>query len=135
MCLNCYAWGTISIPNGYSQGASYSTWVGGFSGGHQVSKVAETFKNCYCAQTETASGSGYTGQLPTGTTTHGFGGNRDVIEATTTLFYDTTTSSIEESPIGEGNITRWMQTLSSYEDAGWDFDTIWYMPPLMYWRV
>jgi hypothetical protein len=133
-CLNCYAWGSVLLTNGYTPGPYYSHWVGGFCGTSQLSSASLCFKNCYAAQTDTAVGSGYTAQLTDDGTTRGFGGFRDNTESAPTLFWDTETSSVSTSAIGTGHVTSWMQTQTNYEAAGWDFDTIWYMPVPVFWK-
>lgn len=104
---DCYAWGDITNSDDSGE-------VGGFAGLNQVNA---TFTNCYSIG------------LVTGPGTPG-GFIESAIEGTTftQCFWDTTTSATAVSDGGAGHDTTWMQTKSNYEDAGWDLDTIWYIP-------
>lgn len=126
---NCYTWSSIIFTD-----AEENATVGGFLGVHRAhySYDYETdyvFTNCYVAQTDTAAGSDYTGQLPAGNYTHGFIGEEvDAITAITSTasYWDTETSSVSDSEThATGQTTNWLQTQSNYEAAGWDFDTVW----------
>ena len=129
---NCYAWGSITmsedIPNSPSPVDS-AIWIGGFVGRSlYFSEASYSVDNCYVAQTDTAAGSGYTGQIPAGDETFGFGGDRIYGEQDSEgIFFDTETSSLpaDDTGFGVGHLTEWMQTQANYEAAGWDFDTIW----------
>jgi hypothetical protein len=119
--------------------------IGGFIGSISHASThggTVTITNVYSAQTNTATGSGLTSQLPTGTTfagaTYSQGSIGYVEDDTITLtmstsYWDTDTSTISTDDYARGHITTWMQTESNYTDAGWDFTTIWYMPTPTYW--
>lgn len=130
---NCYAWGSIVITS--DDGAPERTSVGGFIGAEYDENagnyIVTNITNCYCAQTDTAAGNSYTGQIPSRAKTNGFFGKAVITAASVTLatsYFDTQTSSWSLDDYATGNITDWMQTKTNYEDAGWDFDTIWYIP-------
>ena len=82
--------------------------------------------NCYCAQTDTAEGSGFTEQIPAAAESYGFGDDSGTDNITTTaLYFDEETSGLSEETIALAKTTDWLQTRTNYEAAGWDFDTIW----------
>jgi len=121
---NCYAWGSITIETLNENDDDLG--VSGFLG--SIAKLGTyTLTNCYDAQTDTATGSGYTSQIPTGDYSKGLVGwlTTSVTVTDTAIFWDTETSGIDEDDYAVGHITTWMQTQANYEAAGWDFDTIW----------
>lgn len=87
-----------------------------------------TIDNVYDAQTNTAAGSGLSNQIQTGDFTNGLWGWDGAITTDPVVansFWDTDTSDIATDTYAVGHVTSWMQTKSNYEDAGWDFTTIW----------
>jgi len=50
-------------------------------------------------------------------------------------FWDIETSGQSTSSGGTGKTTAEMQTMSTFTEAGWDFDTVWWMPPGNYPRL
>jgi hypothetical protein len=142
--LNCYAWGSITITTA-TTASSNDLRIGGFIGSISHASThggTVTITNVYSAQTNTATGSGLTSQLPSGTTfagaTYSQGSIGYVEDDTITLtmstsYWDTDTSTISTDDYATGHVTTWMQTQSNYTSAGWDFDTIWYMPTPTYW--
>ncbi len=130
---DCYAWGSILVTGDLPTSAFYDVWIGGFVGqSFHSSGDGISIDNAYCAQTDTAAGSGYTEQIPDETTSKGFGGWKLFAQdPADDIFYDTETSGMSDSgaEFGVGHITDWMQTQANYEAAGWDFDTIWHIPP------
>lgn len=131
---NCYAWGSIAVSNLSASDAAYTGFLGtAYSTSSGTGTI--TLTNCYDAQTDIAAGSGFTDQIPDVTYANGVVGYviRQTITATA-LFWDTVTSGRDEDDYAVGHITSWMQTQDNYEDAGWDFDTIWSMPTPSLWR-
>jgi len=55
--------------------------------------------------------------------------------AVITSFWDVETSDCNFSPGGEGKTTAQMKDINTFLDAGWDFDTVWWMPPGNYPRL
>ena len=120
---NCYSWGQIVSANP-DDGVARAGLIA-FSEFHSTHKLVVT--NCYCAQTDTNAGSGFTDGIPSGTYSKGliaYETNDDTATATA-LYWDTETSSLDTSLYGTGHTTEWMMTKSNYEDAGWDFYAIW----------
>ena len=99
----CYATGSVSGSDSY---------VGGLVGTNYYGTITV----CYAA----GSVSGYydIGGLVGG----GWGDN--ILDC----FWDIDTSSQTTSAGGTGKTTTEMKTLSTFTDAGWDFETIWQMP-------
>lgn len=129
---NCYTWSSLILAG--TPPAGNLNPVGGFVARYD-DFAQNTFTNCYCAQTDTVTGSSYTNQLPTTPATYGFGGFSSALGGTeaaniviTATYFDTETSSTTTSVIATGHLTDWLQTKSNFVAAGWDFDTIWYMP-------
>jgi len=50
-------------------------------------------------------------------------------------FWDVETSDCNFSPGGTGKTTSQMKDINTFLDAGWNFDTVWWMPPDDYPRV
>ncbi len=50
-------------------------------------------------------------------------------------FWDVETSYCNVSPGGEGKTTAQMKDINTFLDAGWDFATVWWMPPGDYPRL
>jgi len=127
---NCYAWGSITVT---TRPEIYDLAVSGLIGSVDLDGaygITLTLLNCYDAQTDTAAGSGYTDQIPTGDYSKGLiGWVEDGMTVTEvnepSLFWDTQTSGLSTDTYAVGHTTSWMQTQSSYEDNGWNFDTIW----------
>jgi len=116
---NCYAWGSITYTDSATNVAT-----GGFIGNIREDFTLDiTIDNTYCAQTDIATGSSYTNQIPLGDYSNGFIGYWPGSEVTES-FYDTDTG-LSTDDYADGHITSWLQTQSNFEDAGWDFDTIW----------
>ena len=123
--LNCYSGGSITSTD---DATDIST--GGFIGTHYSAvdpSVADiVLTNGYVAQTDTAAGSELTGQLPSNA--NGFIGD-DIIPPNsvteTAIYWDLDTSGTLTDLYAVGQTTDWLQTKSNYEDAGWDFDTVW----------
>jgi len=124
--LNCYAWGSIIANGSYPANSRFAGFVGSWD-----NKADQSFVNCYCAQTDIVTGSGYTGQIPPGSDSHGFGALfyfPPAVFTVTASYYDTQTSSLDTSLIAEAKTTNWLQTKDNFEAAGWNFDAIWYLP-------
>jgi hypothetical protein len=98
---DCYAWGEVTA----------SDYAGGFIG----ENAGEDINNCYSI-----------GEC-TGSTTGGFSSVDDDSNNVTNSFWDTDASGESESASGEGQTTSWMKVQLNYENAGWDFDTVWEM--------
>lgn len=109
-CKNCYARGKV-CEDGIGHADAY---IGGFAGYIN----ATTAENCYSA------GAVYA----TGTPTNGGGFSGGSATATyTNCFYDTETSGWSSSDGGTAKTTEQMHTESTFTDAGWDLDAIWYL--------
>lgn len=106
---DCYAWGNISSDQ---TGAE----VGGFVG--EDTSGNATFTNCYSI-----------GLVTGESTPGGFIGNGSS-NTFTDDYWDTDTSGTTTSDGGTGRGTTSMKTEGDYA-SGWDFDTIWYMLPLV----
>jgi hypothetical protein len=139
---DCYTWTQLVYTDNSTQ-----VDVGGFGGHINLSypKSSWTFDNCYVAQTDVKTGSGYTNQLPKNATdVRGFIG-KDQGSGTavvTNSFWDYNTAGEhlnQASYLGEAaHETCWMMTKQEYEDAGWSFSAVdgvqddpsefWYMP-------
>jgi len=52
-----------------------------------------------------------------------------------TSFWDVETSDCNFSPGGTGKTTSQMKDINTFLDAGWNFDTVWWMPPDDYPRL
>jgi GLUG motif-containing protein len=100
-----------SVSNSYS----ISNISGDFYVGGLIGQNSATITNCYASGTVT--GSYYVSGL-TGTN---MGGN------ITASYWDTAISRISSGSGGEQKTTEEMQTMSTYTDAGWDFDSVWAM--------
>jgi hypothetical protein len=133
---DCYAWGSIILETSWTVYGRQDTTMGGFLGSIQTSagRLADvTCNRCYCAQTNTAAGSGLTGQLPNEDLVRGFIGRAadqngvdDYHTVTVSASYwDVQTSGILRDDYAVGHETEWLQTQENYSDAGWDFDTVW----------
>ena len=121
--IDCYATGVIDsvVPVPVA-----STSIGGFVG--DVAGI-DTFTNCYAAVTI-----GYPAQAPPFDSIGGFMGNGDVGTVYDACYYDEDLN-IGLPGIGDeglpdpaemnGKTTAQMQTQSTFEDDGWDFDTVW----------
>lgn len=132
VCEDCYTWTSTQMQGTYP---SDNMELGGFVGqGYYEESGYYAVKNCYVAQTNTATGSGLSDQLQVTDHRSGFGGNWilatnvSIPQDTSGVFYDTETSGATSSVWGDGNDTDWLQTQSNFEAAGWDFNDIWYMP-------
>lgn len=131
---NCYSWSEISLNAALADGI-----VGGF-----IAKIERTnplltpsptshiIDNCYSAQTDVSTGSSITTGLTVATTVNGFAASlvASGVATVTNSFWDNQTSAVSSSTYGDDNTTSWMKTKPNYVSAGWDFDTIWYMPCL-----
>lgn len=53
----------------------------------------------------------------------------------TASFWDVETSDCNFSPGGTGKTTSQMKDINTFLDAGWNFDTVWWMPPDDYPRL
>jgi len=124
---DCYAWGSVILNGTHPANLT----VSGFAGAWKLDIADIVINRCYCAQTDSKWGSGYTGQLPSDVDSHGFGGGAGSYGTSlmtgTEIYYDSETSGLNTSPIGIGKTTSWLQTKTNFTDAGWDFDTIWTM--------
>jgi hypothetical protein len=103
----CYSWGNAT--------ATYRA-AGGFAGVAEESTI--DIDNCYSIGAASA---------PTGV--GGFIGVCGVTTQVDNCFWDTEASgnSTTSQNKGDGHITKWMKTQSNYENAGWDFNDIWFM--------
>ena len=105
------------IKDCYARGNAYSntsSLVGGFVGVWNF--ATNVIENCY--STGVSSAKGFCGGLSLG----------GVI---TDSFWDVETSGCGSSNGGTGKVTAEMTTNSTFIDAGWDFDTVWGMDPLI----
>lgn len=130
---NCYSWSSISI-GAFGSPAANSYGVGGFIGyvNGQLTLDDDFYvENCYCAQTDTRFGSGYTNQIPNESGVSGGFLGQDFAQTAYTLtvtnsFFDTETTGFEtDASTATASTTDVMQTKSTYEDVGWDMDAIW----------
>jgi len=99
--INCYAQGAVT--------------AGGTIGG-LVGSLVGTIENCYSVGKVSSEG----------TYVHGLVGMKEASGQINSCFYDTETSG-QEDGYGIGKTTEQMHTKSTFTDAGWDFDTIWYI--------
>ena len=103
---NCYSGGSVTCA------ASYSTMIGGFAGSLWSNT---SISKCYSsAAVSNSSNMG------------GFSGK--VISGLTDCFYDSTTSGYVAGTWVDAavpKITLYMCERSTFEDAGWDFSTVW----------
>ncbi len=135
---NCYAWGSMTASDG-EVAVGFGGFIGGLTDVAGLDVVEDlVILNSYCAQTNTAVGSGLTDQITADPNSGGFAGyvRPDPVRATSWViddtnnaeivcFWDSDTSGLSTSQAGTGHITDWMQTQNNYELAGWNFDTIW----------
>lgn len=125
--LNCYTWGSIT----YTDNSAANVATGGMIGNvYETQDANLVIDNCYCAQTDTAAGSGYTSQIPITGDSGGFLGRKDThVNSTYTIadtFYDQETSGFTtDNGSAVNHTTSWLQTRATFEAAGWDFNTIW----------
>ncbi|RLC76892.1 MAG: hypothetical protein DRJ03_27775, partial [Chloroflexi bacterium] len=139
---NCYAWGSITKSSGNwpTTAGTTSDGVGGFIGtinGAGDTGFGEdmTIENCYCAQTNIKHGSGLENQVPNIVgDSGGFGGKDHHADAntltTTECFFDKETCGFDtDATTALASTTSVMQTESTFDNAGWDMDTIWVMDP------
>jgi hypothetical protein len=107
--INCYSTGSVNGQN----------VVGGLMGLNDEAAV----RNCY--STGAVSGISFVGGL--------LGKNlQGVVDA---CFWDAQTSGQVTSAGGTGETTAQMKAMSTFTDAGWDFASIWRMPPNDYPRL
>jgi hypothetical protein len=113
---NCYSAGTV-------KGDSNSMKIGGLVG----LNYASTISNCYSIGA--VSGSSYVGGLV------GYTFDSNIINS----FWDVNTSGQTISDGGTGKTTAEMKTLSTFTDAGWDFDFDWFIQideyPILTWQI
>jgi hypothetical protein len=122
---DCYAWGNVVAGGGHALVQDYEHespvfvdspgGVSGFAGNFQY----ENAVNIYSI-----------GTVGTNDATKGglVGTNENDTSTVTAGFWDTQSSGVSVSALGEGHNTYWMQTKANYLAAGWDFDTVWEMP-------
>jgi hypothetical protein len=132
----CYATGSVISEMfvgglvGWSQAGSitacYATGsvegdmlIGGLAG---VNFASVSIINCY--STGHVEGVGIVGGL--------VGDNPGTVIAS---FWDVETSDCNFSAGGEGKTTAQMKDINTFLDAGWDFNTVWWMPPGNYPRL
>jgi len=110
--MNCYS--TCSVSGGYI--------IGGLVGWNNEGYTAK------CCSTGSVSGTGWNvgGLIGFNDPDEGF--VRD-------SFWDIETSGQSTSSGGTGKTTAEMKTMSTFTEAGWDFDTVWWMPPGNYPRL
>ena len=118
-CSGRYVGGLVgyqegTLTNSFARGdVSGSSWdIGGLAG-----KNYGVITNCYA--TGSVSGPIYG--------VGGLVGDTDLDGEVVSSFWDVETSGMSESDGGEGLTTGQMQTKSTFTDAGWDFDSVWYM--------
>ena len=124
---NCYSWSSVIITNGnLSSGRS----LGGFIGGVYLADTTNrVVTNCYCAQTDVRTGSGYTDQLTYASAkSGGFAGNPNDLESGTVTytncFFDQETCGFtDDYTTATNHTTVLMMTKTTYTDAGWVFST------------
>ena len=112
---NCYATG----------GVDGDTYVGGLVGQVQSGRAFNSYS------TGSVSGNQFVG---------GFTGNIRVLGSVIHCFWDTETSGWSTSPGGTGKTTIEMQTITTFSDAGWDFNAIWTICagmnyPVLLWQI
>lgn len=112
---NCYATG----------GVNGGTYVGGLIGQVERGRGFNSYS------TGSVSGDQYVG---------GFTGNIRVLGTVIHCFWDTETSGQPGSPGGTGKTTVEMQTISTFSEAGWDFNAIWTICdgmnyPVLLWQI
>ena len=134
-----------SLASCYSTGPVRSdSWVGGLVGWNQSGSITACYATgsvqgeiCIgglvgvnlasiadCYSTGHVEGIGIVGGL--------VGDNPGTVIAS---FWDVETSDCNFSPGGEGKTTAQMKDINTFLDAGWDFDTVWWMPPGNYPRL
>lgn len=108
---NCYTWSPVV-------GTDATVRVAGFIAGNYNTTATKptSIINCYSAAS-----------LSGGTSEDGFISLVDDDTTITSCYWDTDVSGTESSGGGIGKTTTQMQTQSTFEDTGWDFDTIWEM--------
>jgi hypothetical protein len=114
---DCYSWSDITAT---VSGSATDIVAGIFC--PETFRAGITIDNAYAIGTITSTGDAEPIEQ--------FIRSRGFVPTVTNSFWDTESSSISASDYGTGHITTWMQTMSNYTEAGWDFDTIWYMSPL-----
>ena len=104
---------SCTINNTYARGnvAGTGDYIGGFAGSVYNSNVNDSYATGYVTGT--------------GTNIGGFAGYK--AGAVSGCFWDNETSGRTSSAGGTGKNTTEMKTLSTFTDAGWDFDNIWSM--------
>jgi hypothetical protein len=113
---DCYSWSNITAT---VSGSATDIVAGIFC--PETFRAGVTIDNCYATGTITSTGD--TEPIEQAFRSRGF------VPTVTNSFWDTESSSISESDYGTGHITTWMQTMTNYTEAGWDFETVWYMSP------
>ena len=114
------------VSNSYATGSvKGGTYAGGLIG--QVER-GRAYK---CYSTGEVSGNMHVG---------GFTGYVRVLGGTTHCFWDTETSGWATSPGGTGKTTVEMQTITTFTDVGWDFNSIWTICegtnyPVLLWQI
>jgi len=147
---NCYATGSVTggrdsyelgglcgknrhgtISNGYSTGSvtggEASIALGGLCGDNRYGEISD----CYATGSVTGGGNS---QYLGGLAGDNFWGS------ISNCFWDMETSGMTTSAGGTGFLTAQMQTLTTFTDAGWDFDTIWTIDegldyPWLWWEM
>ena len=114
------------VSNCYSTGSvDGGTYVGGLLGQVERGRAFNSYS------TGSVSGNQYVG---------GFTGNIRVLGGVMHCFWDTETSGQSTSPGGTGKTTDEMQTISTFSEAGWDFNAIWTICagmnyPVLLWQI
>jgi hypothetical protein len=114
------------ISNCYSKGGvNGDKYVGGLVGQVQSGRAFNSYS---------------TGSVSGGEDFGGFTGYIRVLGGVIHCFWDTETSGQTSSPGGTGKTTVEMKTISTFTDAGWDFNSIWTICdemdyPVLLWQI
>lgn len=117
---------TSVISNSYATGSvKGGTYAGGLVGQVERGRAYKSYS------TGSVSGDQYVG---------GFTGFIRVLGSAIHCFWDTQTSGHLTSPGGTGKTTVEMQTITTFDDAGWDFRAIWTICdgmnyPVLMWQI
>ncbi|MEN6309270.1 MAG: GLUG motif-containing protein [Anaerohalosphaeraceae bacterium] len=152
---SCYSTGSVISASDIRGESSYA-WSGGLVGMQYNGRITDCFStgSVHSTTTNVSASSAYVGGLVgsqneisglieksyavgkvTGTGPRVYKGGllgKESVGTVVSCFWDMETSGLVTSYGGAGKTTMEMMTDSTFRDAGWDFDSIWYMPPHNY---